>query len=207
MAASENSRWKRYLVITLFVGAWTLLLAFSLATLYYESSRYQGGRTPYLRFLFYAFVFHGPWIFLAPLLLLVFDRFPFSRKTVHIAAAVHWLVGSAACSLKWCVEYAALEALDFPVRPLSVATVLTEMINYITLLIGYTCVVYYRRYRDREAKADKLQAELANARLQMLKMQLNPHFLFNTLHAISSLVYDDPRVADKMISRLSDLLR
>lgn len=61
--------------------------------------------------------------------------------------------------------------------------------------------------RERELAATRLAEQLAQANLQMLKMQLHPHFLFNTLNAISSLMHADADAADRMISRLSDLLR
>jgi two-component system LytT family sensor kinase len=63
------------------------------------------------------------------------------------------------------------------------------------------------RAAEMEAHAAQLQAQLAQARLAVLRSQLNPHFLFNTLHAISVLIHDDPAGADAMIARLSDLLR
>jgi sensor histidine kinase YesM len=66
---------------------------------------------------------------------------------------------------------------------------------------------YYRRFHERELRASELEKRLAEARLQALQMQLNPHFLFNTLHAISSLMHRDIDAADRMIVRLSDLLR
>jgi signal transduction histidine kinase len=66
---------------------------------------------------------------------------------------------------------------------------------------------YYRKFRDRELRASDLEAQLALAQLQVLKMQLQPHFLFNTLHAISALVHQDAELADQMIARLGELLR
>jgi two-component system, LytTR family, sensor kinase len=66
---------------------------------------------------------------------------------------------------------------------------------------------YYRRFRDREVAAAQLGARLSEARLEALKMQIQPHFLFNTLHSISELVHEDPDAADRMIIRLGDLLR
>jgi signal transduction histidine kinase len=66
---------------------------------------------------------------------------------------------------------------------------------------------YYDLMRERELSATQLEARLTEARLQLLKTQLQPHFLFNTLHTISALLHDDVRAADRMISRLSDLLR
>ncbi len=66
---------------------------------------------------------------------------------------------------------------------------------------------YYNKYRERELEASALEARLAETQLENLKHRLNPHFLFNTLHAISSYVQSDPDKADRMIARLSDLLR
>jgi LytS/YehU family sensor histidine kinase len=66
---------------------------------------------------------------------------------------------------------------------------------------------YYRQFRDRELKATRLEGKLAQAQLQVLKMQLHPHFLFNTLNAISALLHKDAESADVMIARLGELLR
>lgn len=68
-------------------------------------------------------------------------------------------------------------------------------------------VNYYRMYQERELRAAQLENQLAQARLSVLKNQLHPHFLFNTLNNISELVYKDPEAADQMIASLSDLLR
>ena len=68
-------------------------------------------------------------------------------------------------------------------------------------------VDYYRQARARELRAARLEVRLVESQLQTLQQQLHPHFLFNTLHAISSLVHRDPDKADVMIERLSDLLR
>lgn len=66
---------------------------------------------------------------------------------------------------------------------------------------------YYRRYRSRELRAIHLGAQLAQTRLQLLRMQLRPHFLFNTLNAVSSLMHEDIEAADAMLAALGDLLR
>jgi LytS/YehU family sensor histidine kinase len=63
------------------------------------------------------------------------------------------------------------------------------------------------RYRQGELHAAQLSAQLAQAQLHALRTQLHPHFLFNTLNAIAALVHRDPEAADRMIARLSDLLR
>ena len=63
------------------------------------------------------------------------------------------------------------------------------------------------RAQERKLKAAQLETRLIEARLKTLEAELHPHFLFNTLHAISTLMHRDPESADRMISRLSDLLR
>jgi signal transduction histidine kinase len=68
-------------------------------------------------------------------------------------------------------------------------------------------IAYYHESQERKLKAAQLETRLVEARLKTLEAELHPHFLFNTLHAISTLVHRDPEAADRMISRLSDLLR
>lgn len=65
----------------------------------------------------------------------------------------------------------------------------------------------YQRFKQGELRASQLEARLAQAQLEVLKGQLHPHFLFNTLHAISTLIHRDPEAADEMVAQLSDLLR
>jgi two-component system, LytTR family, sensor kinase len=78
---------------------------------------------------------------------------------------------------------------------------------YGLLLAGMIGFEYYRKYLDREVKASRLEAQLAQSQLQALKAQIHPHFLFNTLHGISALIPIDPEGAELMIGRLSELLR
>jgi signal transduction histidine kinase len=66
---------------------------------------------------------------------------------------------------------------------------------------------YYQRYRARELQSAQLQSQLVQAQLQALKMQLHPHFLFNTLNGIAALMHQDVEAADRMLARLSELLR
>jgi two-component sensor histidine kinase len=68
-------------------------------------------------------------------------------------------------------------------------------------------LVYYRRYQSSLTSSSQLQTQLVQAQLQALKMQLHPHFLFNTLHSITALVHEDPEMAERTIARLSELLR
>jgi two-component system, LytTR family, sensor kinase len=79
---------------------------------------------------------------------------------------------------------------------------------FYALLLGIAhAVLYYGRYREGERTAERLTAGLTEARLQALKMQLQPHFLFNTLNAISALIPAEAKPARRMVARLGDLLR
>ena len=66
---------------------------------------------------------------------------------------------------------------------------------------------YYERYREHERTAAQLEIQLANAQISALRMQLNPHFLFNTMNSISSLMRVDVDAADAMLEQLSSLMR
>ena len=77
-----------------------------------------------------------------------------------------------------------------------------------TTVLGLSYALHYsRESQARAVKEAQLETRLVEARLRTLQAELQPHFLFNTLHAISSLVHTNPDGADRMISRLSDLLR
>src|SRR5207237_7040047 len=87
-------------------------------------------------------------------------------------------------------------------------------VKFFAYLIVYSAIVafshifrYYEKFRDRELLASQLGAQLAQTQLQVLRMQLQPHFLFNTLNAIAALMHRDTRLADRMIARLGELLR
>jgi two-component system, LytTR family, sensor kinase len=66
---------------------------------------------------------------------------------------------------------------------------------------------YYQQFREKETAAAHLETQLANAKIAALRMQLNPHFLFNTMNSISSLMRSDVDAADSMLEHLSSLLR
>ncbi len=75
------------------------------------------------------------------------------------------------------------------------------------IVIAAHAFIYYQDFKAGEVQQSELKAQLAQAQLQTLKMQIHPHFLFNTLHSISSLVLEDPPRANSMIARLGDFLR
>jgi sensor histidine kinase YesM len=76
------------------------------------------------------------------------------------------------------------------------------------LLVGMgQALLYHWRWREREWRAAQLESQLVKAQLQTLKMQLHPHFLFNTLSHIVELIHTQPKAAEQMLIRLSELLR
>jgi two-component system LytT family sensor kinase len=79
--------------------------------------------------------------------------------------------------------------------------------TFVPIVLIAHATSYYRRFRERELRATQLEGQLAKAHLQALKSQLQPHFLFNTMHSISALMLTDVQAADRMMTRLSDLLR
>ena len=91
--------------------------------------------------------------------------------------------------------------------PLLVKTFFFNVLIYWGIVCAGHALDYYRQFRERELRAMDLEKSLAEARLKSLQMQLNPHFLFNTLHAISALMHKDVDAADRMVAQLSDLLR
>jgi two-component system, LytTR family, sensor kinase len=81
-------------------------------------------------------------------------------------------------------------------------------IFYYTLVAALLWLVdRYRQAQQRELHAAQLESALSEARLDALRLQLNPHFLFNTLNAISAIMYERPSVADEMLARIGELLR
>src|SRR5436190_1806027 len=82
-----------------------------------------------------------------------------------------------------------------------------DLIIALLIVIAVHALLYYQNFRASELAQSSLKTQLAKAQLRALKMQLHPHFLFNTLHSISSLVLEDPPKANSMIARLGDFLR
>jgi len=83
----------------------------------------------------------------------------------------------------------------------------TGLVTYAVIVGVFYAFDYYQKFRERELRAAQLEGRLAQAELQNLKTQLQPHFLFNTLHAISVLMQENVPAANRMLVRLSELLR
>ncbi len=90
---------------------------------------------------------------------------------------------------------------------LTYTTFADELVMYVAIVMAAHAVVYYRRVQRQELEQLALKEALTQSELHTLQMQIQPHFLFNTLHGIASLVHSDAARAEAMILRLSSLLR
>jgi two-component sensor histidine kinase len=143
------------------------------------------------------------WALLTPFVVFMARRFPLhgGHKVRH--AAVHLVLGVVVAVLKMVCDRALFAWLTGFWMYLLVSTLALNVVIYAGIVAAAHGVEYYRRSRERE----HLEAQLSETRLQMLSMQLQPHFLFNTLNTIAEMVHEDPDKADTMIAGLSDLLR
>jgi signal transduction histidine kinase len=157
------------------------------------------------------------WALVTPAIVWLSQHFRFERGGLTRAFAVHvpavilaalghiismqavqwWIATLDGRPFAWWteVERAVLQYTDW------------EMITYWAIVGLSHALLYYRESRGRAVRAAQLEAQLAEAQLMTLQQQLHPHFLFNTLHAISALMHRDVESADRMLMRLSDLLR
>lgn len=156
------------------------------------------------------------WALLTPAILYLSRRFTIERRNWPRKVALHFAASLCFAALLLGLYIFAARLADLPVaqRPLTTAFLMLLVLEYPFSVLIYWVIVgtdhalrYYGKYRERELLAAQLETRLAQAQLQVLKMQLHPHFLFNTLHAVSTLMHRDVEAADRMIARLSDLLR
>jgi len=155
------------------------------------------------------------WALLFPVLIWLSRRYPMNREHWLRSAAVH-APGSVGFSVLHLYLYAVAAHVLMPnwsYQPLKLFQVMfgakfsPGFLTYWAIVGGVSAYDYYQRYRERELRASRLEAQITQAQLSLLKMQLHPHFLFNTLHSISALMHRDVDLADRMLARLGDLLR
>jgi len=159
-----------------------------------------------------------PWALFTPLILTLARRYSLERGHLLRHLAIH-IPASLLFSVAHLILFCA--AMRFIVTPppggmppfgRMVQSYLPNnlhsglMTYWVIVCIGYA-INYFRQYKEGELRAADMRGKLVQAQLQALKMQLQPHFLFNTLHAISALMHRDVEAADRMLARLSDLLR
>jgi len=203
-----RTRWAKWLLGFVF---WTLL-GLSFASQFYISSAKAGLEVSWKQAIGYAL---GDWYVFAALsipVMVLARRFRFESSNWPLSLITH-LVGSACFSFAymvlraWVGQWQSAATFADAFKPLLVKTWHFNLLIYWVIVAVSQAFDYYNKYRERELRASELEKRLAQAKLQALQMQLNPHFLFNTLHSISSLMHKDVEAADRMIMRLGDLLR
>jgi signal transduction histidine kinase len=150
-----------------------------------------------------------------PLELWLSKRFRIERHNWLRHVAIHAVTGTLIAAIlstthvvmdRWFMNELARHTLGSILRS-TVVNLDRELIIYWLVILLSHASNYYQRYRESELSKSLLAMQLAEAQLRALKMQLHPHFLFNTLHSISSLLSKDTETARQMIAHLGDFLR
>jgi len=207
--------WRRWVLFFLAATLCGLFLA-SQSYLIYKS--YESRAIPIVPVVVLALVQTWTWFLLLPGILAVANRFPLYRGVLTRNLAAHVVIGALFALADIAVRvlinsrlpwYAAAKPVPFTVRfqNMFLNGFHSNLLVYWAIVGATQGLAYYRKLEERELRASQLETRLAQAQLQVLKIQLQPHFLFNTLHAISALVQKDPDAADHTIALLSDLLR
>jgi two-component system LytT family sensor kinase len=159
------------------------------------------------------------WAILSPLVFRFSRRFPIELRPLNVRnlllyfpalisfAGIHQIIHLAvlwSITPRWRQKYPALVDCY---RAYFAFGFYIDLIIALLIVIAVHALLYYQSFRASELAQSSLKTQLAQAQLRALKMQLHPHFLFNTLHSISSLVLEDPPKANSMIARLGDFLR
>ena len=214
------ANWRK---IVLVIAGWTLF-AFVCATQTYLNSVNSGRPLPYSQVILVWLVCAYLWAVLTPFVFLFAKRFPIANERPARSIALHVLFGLFVAALQLALYVLAHRLLlantSVPFAPWKQfrQLVLTgfhiNLLIYLMLVGFYEAFDYYRRYRERERRAAQLEIEaaqletqLTRAQLDALRMQMHPHFLFNTLNSVSVLMQEDVTLANEMLLRLSDLLR
>ena len=146
--------------------------------------------------------------FLPPLAMLV-RRFPIGHPRPWRNAGILLLGIIAAAWLRHILMTPVVEAIS-GVRGVD-ASAAARTLTYFTVFLVMVALLhaahYYRAERAREVREAALARGLAEARLAALRTQLQPHFVFNVLNAVTTLVHADPMAADRMLTRFAELLR
>jgi signal transduction histidine kinase len=215
---SLYTRHRWWLRWVFFFCVWTLLgVSFALST--YLGARQDSVQISFKRLLSGYLADFYLWGMLSPLIFFLARRFELRKHfprnlLIHIATSIvlSGLVLSAASPLVWYLGYVNLArnptlTILWRNNAFSPYYFHQGLTIYWTTLVVAHALYYYRGLREKEAQTARLSALLAQAQLQALKMQIHPHFLFNTLNSIAALLHKDVEAADRMIARLGDFLR
>ena len=202
------------------IGIWAVwtLFGFFFASQFALQNQLSRNPLPFWQILSWQMVSGYVWFALSPLIIFLARRFPFEEGKWKTSLPIHLVASVVLALFQQVIDTFVLTRLGYPPnRQFTSFLEAYQFFVYINLhlsILIYLSVVgiksafsYYQKYRERELKTSQLEARLATSRLQVLKMQLHPHFLFNTLNAISELIHRDPEAAEQMIGDLSDLLR
>jgi two-component system, LytTR family, sensor kinase len=191
-------------------AAWTFLAAFSSAqgAVYFIN---RGRPVPWAEMLPGRFADWYTCALFTPLFVWLAQRYPIDRRSWRIALPVTLAVTTICVVLK----YSLLVPIEHALGISDTSTIGMELArNFASESMAFWAVIgiihafeFNRRYREREVAAADLRVRLSEAQLEALRSQIQPHFLFNTLHSISTLMHRDVEAADSMLTRLSDLLR
>lgn len=199
---------------TLVFGAWT---AYGVLCSWQSHYWYAFTRTPmsWADSFRYEMAYAYLWCAFSPLILWFADRFRLERQTwpKHLLAHTGLLVVLVP-TIKLLFDFltapptSAFHEFTWEKLFRSVeSTFDTGTLLYAVVILVEHAFIYYERYQSGLIKASQLQTQLVQAQLQALRMQLHPHFLFNTLNTIMALVHEDADMAERTITRLSELLR
>ena len=194
-----------------------LTVAFIMSLQMYVSARVTGAPQPWPQAFATALPWYLAWAFLTPAAVWLAVRFDFDAAHPWRFIAVHVPAGTGLTVCHAALYVAMATYLNrgnphFPAPSTLIAIKLSGSLNVnlmiYAIIVGLVVLARaYARLRDREVIAARLEAQLADARTAALRAQMQPHFLFNTLNAISALVPEDPVRANRLIARLGDLLR
>ena len=128
-----------------------------------------------------------------------------AQAGVAVTAAL--LHAVAAGVLRWTTGIAVHSSLDDVLKASVVNGFAWNLLRYALIAAACHAVLYHYEVRERDARAARLEAGAAEARLESLRARLHPHFLFNTLNSISALIPQNAAAAQAMVEQLADLLR
>lgn len=155
-----------------------------------------------------------PWAVLAVFIHQLVRRFPFKRERWLRRTLLYLVVGLVLAVTKGMLDTLLLRGLlaadvisAIPLRFQSTDALYVNLLIYGAALAGSLALTFYGQYRARELTLSQLETQVVQAQLTALKMQLHPHFLFNTLHTIAILNHTDVEKANQVLVLLSDLLR
>lgn len=129
-------------------------------------------------------------------------------------SSIGWRIGASYVIASFVGAYSAATIIHFTLMPGFLGSVRQVVISglftllFSALFTGYNFArVFYREAVEKARAVEKMRAELAEAELRALRAQIHPHFLFNTLNAIASLIAENPSAAEEMTTRLADVFR